>query len=107
MNRSAKKGFPDCFPCDEAWAGIAAILKLSPRESEIILLLILGMTEKAAAKRLRIEFSTIHTHVAHVHKRLKVHCVQQLMRRGLQAYAEWRKGSSPIGCPLESGLIRL
>ncbi|MGO8752740.1 MAG: response regulator transcription factor [Thermoguttaceae bacterium] len=107
MKRSAKKGFPDCFPCDEAWARIAAILTLSPRESEIILLLILGMTEKAAAKRLGIEFSTIHTHVAHVHKRLKVHCVQQLMRRVLEAYADWRKEASPIGCPLESGLNRL
>ncbi len=65
----------------------AADLKLTPREHEILGMLVKGWTYKRIAAELGIAFPTVNKHVGHVYQKLRVgsvgEAVAMAMRRGL------------------------
>jgi DNA-binding CsgD family transcriptional regulator len=55
-------------------------LGLTPKESEIARLVVLGLSDKQIASRLNISFSTVRTHLKHVFHKLNVNNRTQLIR---------------------------
>ncbi len=60
------------------WAPIEGI-KLTPREREVALLILRGLTAPAIEKRLVISRRTVYRHIAGLHKKLDVHTYAELM----------------------------
>lgn len=57
------------------------ILRLTPREHELYLLLLEGYTLKESAKKLCIKYSTANTHMTGVYKKLGVNSRAELIIR--------------------------
>jgi DNA-binding CsgD family transcriptional regulator len=57
--------------------------RLSPREREVIMLLLRGLTEKEAAKQLSLSPGTVRTHVVHAYEKLGVKRRSELSARVL------------------------
>ncbi len=55
---------------DEEWARLAAVLYLSPREVEILRLVIADRKELAIARALEISPHTVHTHLGRVYRKV-------------------------------------
>jgi DNA-binding NarL/FixJ family response regulator len=53
---------------------------LSPREREVFALLIRGFANRQAARELSLSVKTIETHRSHIHTKLGVHSIAQLIR---------------------------
>lgn len=68
----------DTLPVDEKQINMpqsdrqVRITKLTPREHELYLLLIEGVTLKESAKQLSIKYSTANTHMSGIYKKLGV-----------------------------------
>jgi DNA-binding CsgD family transcriptional regulator len=71
---------------EQAWAGIAASLNLSPREAQIVREMFDDQTEFAMARNLGIARSTIHTHVERLHRKLRVTDRSLLLIRIMQEF---------------------
>jgi DNA-binding NarL/FixJ family response regulator len=54
------------------WRAVAAVLKLSPRELEIVQCIFDGKIEGAIALKLNISAHTVHTHVKRLYRKLGV-----------------------------------
>jgi len=52
---------------------------LSPREREIFGLLVRGLSNRAIARELSISVKTVETHRTHIHEKLGVHSIAQLI----------------------------
>jgi DNA-binding NarL/FixJ family response regulator len=58
---------------------------LSPRETEILLLLAKGLTNKEIASQLSISFETVRNHLRHVYEKLHVHCRVEAVAKYIHA----------------------
>ena len=52
---------------------------LSPREREIFGLLVRGLSNRSIAQELSISVKTVETHRTHIHEKLGVHSIAQLI----------------------------
>jgi DNA-binding NarL/FixJ family response regulator len=50
----------------------ADLEKLSPREREVLLLLVQGFLYKEIGHYLKVSYATVHTHIRHIYKKLGV-----------------------------------
>lgn len=53
---------------------------LTPRELEVLGLLIEGLTEQEMAERLVVGRGTVHTHIAHIYRKFEVHGREDLLK---------------------------
>jgi DNA-binding NarL/FixJ family response regulator len=69
----------------KSWAG--SQLRLSQRESDVLSLLVDGLSNRAIAAQLEVSEETVKTHLRHIYKKLKVkdraHAVATILRQGL------------------------
>ena len=72
----------------ESWEAIRARLCLSPREFQVSLAVLAGLTEKGIAKALRISSATVHTHLERIFRKLEVRSQTALVARLFQSYLE-------------------
>ena len=66
---------------EEEWSPIRRILRLSPRESEIVLGLLAGETETVIAERLGISTHTVHCHLRRLYRKLRVNSRPDMLIR--------------------------
>lgn len=71
---------------DNAWEAIAATLRLSQRESQIVRGVFNDKTEFAIAADLGISPHTVHTHFERLHRKLAIHDRTQMVLRVIQTY---------------------
>jgi DNA-binding NarL/FixJ family response regulator len=71
---------------ENEWAAIRRMLRLSPRESQIVLGILAGETEGIIADRLGISVHTVHCHMTRVYRKLKVNSRPDLLIRIFSAY---------------------
>ena len=77
---------PAFFIKDSRWREIKRILRISPRESEIIRYIMTGEDEALIASRLGISTHTVHTHLERLYIKLKVNSRSQLIVRIFAEY---------------------
>lgn len=70
----------------ESWTFISRALGLSPREAQIVSLMLADETEDAIAGRLGISAHTVHTHVERLFRKLCVSSRCQVIVRVFQEY---------------------
>ena len=70
----------------ESWTVISRALGLSPREAQIVSLMLEDETEDAIAARLGISAHTVHTHVERLFRKLCVSSRCQVIVRIFQEY---------------------
>lgn len=58
--------------------------ELTPRETEVLRLIVLGHTSVETARKLHLSPRTVETHRAHIHKKLKLTTRAQLVRYALR-----------------------
>ncbi len=58
---------------------VAAVYKLTPRETEVLLLMAKGRNLSVIMTKLHISKGTAHTHMTHVYQKLGVHAQQELI----------------------------
>lgn len=68
------------------WARLMQALRLSPRESEIVLRMLVDEKESLIARHLRISSHTVHTHLERLYRKLRVNSRAGVVVRVLQAY---------------------
>lgn len=95
---------------DRGWARVGRRLQLSPRQLEIVRILLEGSTIAGAARELHIRPDTVKTHLKRVYRRLgvrsrvelavrvlsaatKEHLVRQAVRHGLGTRTPHRGGA--------------
>ena len=78
----------------ESWTVISRALGLSPREAQIVSLMLADETEEAIAARLGISAHTVHTHVERLFRKLCVSSRCQVIVRIFQEY---------VGLPSRAG----
>jgi two-component system, NarL family, response regulator NreC len=71
---------PQIERLEEAPADAGPLGTLSQREREVFQLLIRGFSNQRAAKELCISVKTVETHRTHIHRKLGVHSVAELIR---------------------------
>jgi two-component system response regulator NreC len=71
---------PELGPVEEKDEHTGPLDPLSPREREVFQLLVRGFSNPRAAKELCISVKTVETHRTHIHHKLGVHSVAELMR---------------------------
>ena len=97
----------------EAWECLAQKLKLSPREVQILQVLLEDQRESEIARRLRVSPHTVHAHMDRLHGKLSVRSQVELILKILTAFlvmtAEAGSPLAPIcsnrtsgRCPLNS-----
>ena len=69
---------------------LAAINQLTPRESEVMRLVVHGEPNKKIARILEISVKTVEMHRSNLMKKLQVNSVPDLVRMAILAYPEWR-----------------
>lgn len=69
----------------ELWAEVTAILKLSPKQVQLVELLLLGMQDKEIVKALGIKMPTLRTHLDRICRRVGARGRTQLVVRVLSA----------------------
>ena len=75
------------FVPDDAWAGIVRSLRLSPREAEIVALLLSDDSrDDVIAGRLGISRHTVHTYVERLYRKLGATSRSQVVTRIFQQY---------------------
>lgn len=72
----------------DAWRRVAAALRLSDRERQIVQCLFEDMTEREAAARLSISSHTVHTHIARLYRKLGVRTRCGLASRIMTVHAD-------------------
>lgn len=76
-----------CFVPDGAWDGIVRALRLSPREAEIVALLLTDdCRDDVIAERLGISRHTVHTHVERLYRKVGATSRSQVVSRIFQQY---------------------
>lgn len=75
MQASAEALFAD------ACAGVAARYGLTPRESEVLVLLARGRNARHIAESLVISDGTARTHIMHIYQKMEINSQQSLMDR--------------------------
>ncbi len=91
--------------CEDAWAGIADKLALSPRQIEVARYVLADQSDEEIAEATGLSRGTVHTHVERLHKKLGIHSRVQLAMRVLTAYLAWHiESPPPTRCPLRSRL---
>jgi len=73
--RLVREFFKSLAPADQEWE------KLSPREQEVLDLLIRGCVKKEIADQLSISEETVRTHCQHIYKKLHVSCRQHAVAK--------------------------
>jgi DNA-binding NarL/FixJ family response regulator len=71
---------PQLERIEEVPADAGPLGTLSQREREVFQLLIRGFSNQRAAKELCISVKTVETHRTHIHRKLGVHSVAELIR---------------------------
>ena len=84
------------IPRDE-WKVIDSALALSPRESEIVRLILQGMDEPEIGSSLGIATRTVHAHIERAYRKVGVHSRSDLVIRLFREYVRLRSDASPIG----------
>jgi DNA-binding CsgD family transcriptional regulator len=77
---------PTFFIQESKWREIMRILRISPRESEIIRYIMTGETEVFIASRLGISTHTVRTHLERIYVKLDVSSRSQLIVRIFSEY---------------------
>lgn len=77
-----------CVLPDRWWPEIGAALQLSPRELEIVRLLLRGFHEPDVAKSLDISIHTVHTHLGRIYRKIGVHGLPELLVRLFAVYVD-------------------
>jgi DNA-binding CsgD family transcriptional regulator len=77
---TAKSVNPLCISREE-WANIIQALGLSPRESDIVALILRGLGDKEIAGELAMSVNTLRTHLRHVFLRLAITSRLELVMR--------------------------
>lgn len=70
----------------EQWRSIAQLLRLSPRELQILQCIFEGQSEGAIAPQLDISAYTVHAYVGRIYRKLGVHSRCELIIRIFAAY---------------------
>lgn len=71
---------------DDEWTRISALLRLSPRESEIVYTMLAGEREADIADRLGISSHTVHCHLTRLYRKLQVNSRIDLLLRVFDAH---------------------
>ncbi len=79
-NSTAKQSVPRLFSPSE-WKGIVATLHLSPRQADVVELMLRGQRDKQIAESLGVRVSTVRMHLRHIFARLQVHDRMELAIR--------------------------
>jgi len=77
---------PAFFIKESNWREIMRVLRISPRESEIIQYIMIGENEAFIASRLGISTHTIRTHLERLYNKLNVKSRSQLIVRIFEQY---------------------
>ena len=75
----------------EEWGELGVILKLTPREIQVLILTFEGCTREVTAKRLRLKPRTVRQHLERIHLKLKVHDRVGLVLRVIRVRDAWRE----------------
>ena len=95
----------DTIFCEEAWAGVGRMLRLSRRQLSISRLALSDVSDVDIASERQITTGTVRTHTERLYKKLYVHSRLQLAACLFAAYRRWLINSPPsTGCPLRSRL---
>jgi DNA-binding CsgD family transcriptional regulator len=85
--------------CDEAWAGIADRLHLSPRQAQIVKCVLADQSDDEITRSLGISWSTVQTHMRRLHEKLRASSRVQMAMLVFDACREWRTTAPPpTGC---------
>lgn len=71
---------------DSEWRAIAADLRLSPREAQIVKCIFDGCKEHAIALELGISPHTVHTHLERLYQKINVTCRCEVALRVFEAF---------------------
>jgi DNA-binding NarL/FixJ family response regulator len=80
--------------------------KLSLREHQVLALLARGLRYKEVAFKLNISYATVHSHIRHIYKKLRVSCRTDAVTLYLRQSPDWRIATpepQPILIPLFAG----
>lgn len=93
-------GGGDGFFSEEAWAGIARKLGLSPRQTQIVKCILADFKDQQIARRLDISPHTVQTHIKRLHEKLAIRSRTGLVTYIYQAHHDWQaEHDPPAGCP--------
>lgn len=84
------------------WRSLAAALKLSQREFEVVQYIFDGKKEPVVARELGISRHTVRTHVKRIYRKLAVHDRSELLVRIFAAYASLAPGGRTVRRPPSS-----
>jgi DNA-binding CsgD family transcriptional regulator len=84
--------------CDAAWDAVTNGLGLSPRELQVLRLVVDGHTEDDMAERLALSPHTIHTYMNRLHEKLQSSDRARLIARILREYVAWAHSMGPPSC---------
>ena len=76
------------FLDDSDWKQVALSLRLSPREAEIVRLLLTARSEKSVAQELAISVHTVHSHLERLYRKLSIRSRSQLFISIFSAYVQ-------------------
>lgn len=83
------------FTTDE-WAGLASQLPLSPRQANLVRLLLEGAGDKRIAQGMDISVPTVRTYMSRLFRKLNVQDRHELV---LCVFGQFRKECRGLGCP--------
>lgn len=77
------------FPClsDAQWQRIADVLKLTPREKDVVAVLLRGGQDKEIANSLGLSSHTVHSHLDRIYRKVGVTTRCELILRVFSEYA--------------------
>ncbi len=85
--------------CEEAWAGIADKLDLSPRQMQVARCVVEGQGDREIVLALGVSWHTVQTHMERLHEKLGIQSRVGLATQVTAAYRAWRTESNPpAGC---------
>ena len=76
------------FLDDSEWKQISLSLRLSPREAEIVRLLLSARSEKNVAEALAISVHTVHSHLERLYRKLSIRSRSELLVSIFLAYVQ-------------------
>ena len=88
---------PCAFIDVDEWKIIEDALALSPRESEILGLILQGMDEPQIASSLGIAARTVHAHLERSYRKAGVHSRSELVIRLFREYVRLARMASRVG----------
>jgi len=81
---------------ENEWLELVGDLRLSPRQAEIVKLLLSGMSDKQIAKQLHIGRPTVRTHLSRLFSKYEVQDRSELIVYVLGHFCErWRANGGP------------